>query len=60
MNKIQVKAIFSGWVEVTREEAIEFARQLYSSITTMEGQKLIDYINTEKLKGVKVTRKDLI
>ena len=54
MEKIEIKSFFTGWHEVTRERAETHVRFLLEHVTTMRGQKLIDYIETNRLRGIKV------
>lgn len=54
MEKIEIKSLFKGWREVTRERADIYVKFLLENITTMRGKKLIDYIETNKLRGIKV------
>lgn len=51
---IQFKFIFSGWKEVDKEKAKELVNHLLNGITMMSGQKRIDYINQNRLKGITV------
>lgn len=54
IKNIQVKTTFSGWKTVSYEQAKKCIANWLSSIKTMSGQKLLHYINTEKLKGITV------
>jgi hypothetical protein len=55
---IQIKSIITGWHNSNAEEALLYAKHLFKAITTMEGQKLVDYINNNRLKGIKFTLED--
>lgn len=54
MKKIEIKSSFTNWHEVSRKQAKEYIKFLLENITTMEGKKLIEYIEINKLKGITV------
>jgi uncharacterized membrane protein len=56
---IQIKSIFSGWVEVTPEQALEYARGCYKRITAVKKENLTNYINESKLRGIQFTEAQL-
>lgn len=56
---IQIKAIFSDWKEVTKKEALDFARYSFKNITTMQDEE-VDYINENKLRGITFTKKEMM
>jgi hypothetical protein len=56
---IQIKSIFSGWVEATPEQALEYARKLYKLITAVKKENLTNYINESKLRGIQFTEAQL-
>lgn len=58
-GQIEYKSRFYGWKTITKDQALSIAKHWYKSITTMENDTLIDYINS-KLRGIQVTVKDLI
>lgn len=51
---VQVKLIFSGWKLVNKETAKSLIEHWIKGITMMSGQKKIDYINQNCLKGITV------
>ena len=50
---IKVKALFSGWNEVNKEQAKRFVLHLKNGITTMQDSEKIEYINN-RLQGITV------
>jgi hypothetical protein len=56
---IQIKPIFSDWKEVTKKEALDFARYSYKNITTMQDDEKVEYINKNKLRGIAFTLEQL-
>ena len=54
---IMIKPAFSNWKEVDEKTALEFATHLYKG---MKCSNIIEYINTEKLKGISFTEKELV
>jgi hypothetical protein len=56
---IKIKPLVGDWKESNEEEALKYARQSYNSITTMSGQKLVDYINENKVQGIKFSEDEL-
>ena len=56
---IQIKAIFSDWKEVTKKEALDFARYSFKNITTMQDDEKVEYINKNKLRGIAFTLEQL-
>jgi len=55
---IEIKTHFNDWKETDEKTALEYAKFLYNSITTKINK--IDYINNERIKGIRFTEKDLI
>lgn len=51
---IEIKTSITGWHNVTKEIAQDFVKFLMKRITTMQDKELIDYINSNKLKGITV------
>ena len=51
---IEVKATFSGWHKVTRDEAKRFVKHLKKGIMAIHPDKINQYINDNKLKGITV------
>ena len=49
---IEIKSLFTDWHETTREQAKKYAKWLYNNITTMTESKKIEYIETNRLKGI--------
>lgn len=54
LRNIEVKTNFNGWKKVSYEQAKDCIKNWIGSILTKSGQKTIDYINKEKLKGITV------
>lgn len=53
MKIIRVKAFYSGWHEVSREQAERWAEHLWNGSTGIRTEKKPDYING-RLEGVTV------
>lgn len=47
-EQIYIKSLFSGWREATREQAEQFAKNMWNSITTSINRE--EYINS-RLRG---------
>lgn len=56
MEKIEIKSFFTDWHEVSREQAKEYIKFLLENITTMRGEKLIQYIEGNKIRGIRVNK----
>ncbi len=57
---IQIKSYFNGWVQSDKQTALNYAKQLFKSITTYKTEKeLISYINNHKLKNITFTLYEL-
>ncbi|MDO4920958.1 MAG: hypothetical protein Q4E64_03905 [Phascolarctobacterium sp.] len=55
---IRVKPLISGWHTVTKEQALRFARHLYSGIVNVSEEAKLDFIN-QRVTGIKFTHEDL-
>jgi hypothetical protein len=55
----KIKPLIGDWKDVSEDEALNYARNAYRTITTMSGQELVDYINKEKVQGIKFTEDEL-
>lgn len=55
---IKVKTFFSGWKEITKEQALRWARHIYSGMTTRTSAGKVEYINS-RLNGVQFTEQEL-
>ncbi len=53
-DKVEIRLPISGWTFVKKEVAKAVVEHWLKSITMMEGQKKIDYINSKNLKGITV------
>lgn len=51
---IEIKPFFSDWKEVNRETAIRFIKHFKDGATAIPQDKIIEYIEQNKLRGVKV------
>ena len=54
MNNIQIKSLFTNWHNVSEEQAIKYVTFLINNITTMNNEKVIEYIEKNRLKGITV------
>lgn len=54
IRNIEVKTLFHGWQKVSYEQAKDCIQNWISGILTKSGQEKIDYINSEKIKGITV------
>lgn len=51
---IQIKTYFSDWKEVDRETAITFIKHCKDGATNIPEDKIIEYIEQNRLRGIKV------
>lgn len=56
---IEIKTLFDGWIPATKEKALDYAKFLYKSVMTMSDYKLVEYINTKKIRGISFTKEEL-
>lgn len=56
---IEIKTLFKGWIPVSKERALEYAKKLYYGIKTMKEDECVEYINTKKIRGISFTREEL-
>lgn len=59
MNEMIKVKMHTGWHEVSYEQALSYARHLYDGILTMSREQRIEYINSNKVDGVKFTIEEL-
>lgn len=52
--KNQNGSVEYGWHQVTRERALQFIKSMLVHIVTMDDQQKRNYINNERLQGIKV------
>lgn len=55
---IKVKTVFSGWKEISKGQALRWARHIYSGMTTRTSAGKVEYINS-RLNGVQFTEQEL-
>lgn len=55
---IKVKTFFSGWKEITKEQALKWAQHIYNGMTTRTSAGKVEYINS-RLNGVQFTEQEL-
>lgn len=56
---IKIKSRFKGWLPATKEQALRYARHIYSGAVALRGEYKTEYINTNYLKGVTLTEGEL-
>lgn len=56
---IYVKFLFTGWKEVSKEQALNFAKHIYKSSSALHSKDKIKYINDNYIKGIEFTENDL-
>lgn len=54
MEKIEIKSLFTDWHEVSREQAKDYVKFLLGNITTKKNKELIQYIESQKLRGITI------
>lgn len=54
MEKIEIKSLFTDWHEVSREQAKDYVKFLLSNITTKKNKELVQYIESNKLRGITI------
>lgn len=52
---MKIKTHFNGWKEVTKDEALDYAKMLYYGMTARDRVNIIN----SRLDGLKVTEVDL-
>lgn len=57
-NMIKVKTFFSGWKEISEEQALKWARHIYNGMTTRTSAGKVDYINA-RLDGIQFSEEEL-
>lgn len=57
-NMVKVKTFFSGWKEISEEQALKWARHIYNGMTTRTSAGKVDYINA-RLDGIQFTEQEL-
>lgn len=55
---IKVKTFFSGWKEITKEQALKWARHIYNGMTTRTSAGKVEYINS-RLDGTQFSQEQL-
>lgn len=51
---IEIKTYFGGWKTVDKETAIRFIKHFKDGATAIPQDKIIEYIEQNKLRGIKV------
>ena len=54
MGKIEIKGLFSEWVEVDAQQARKYVEMLKRGMTNLNDTDKNKYINSERLKGITV------
>ena len=54
MGKIEIKGLFSDWIEVDPQQAREYVKMLKRGITNLNDTDKNNYINSKRLKGITV------
>lgn len=54
MGKIEIKSLFSGWMEVDRKTAKKYVEFLMRHISRSDKKVKTEYINKNRLRGVTV------
>lgn len=54
MEKIEIKSLFTDWHEVSKQQAKDYVKFLLSNITTKKNKELIQYIESQKLRGITI------
>ena len=52
--KIEIKGLFSDWIEVDPQQAREYVKLLKRGITNLNDTDKNKYINSKRLKGITV------
>lgn len=55
---IKVKTFFSGWKEISKEQALKWAQHIYSGMTTRTSAGKVEYINS-RLQGIQFTENEI-
>lgn len=53
-TKIEIKGLFSDWIEVDPQQAREYVKMLKRGITNLNDIDKNKYINEKRLKGITV------
>jgi len=53
-TKIEIRGLFSDWVEVDAQQAREYVKVLKRGITNLNDTDKNKYINSRRLKGITV------
>ena len=54
MEKIEIRGLFSDWVEVNPQKAREYVKMLKRGITNLNDIDKNNYINSKRLRGITV------
>jgi len=54
MGKIEIKGLFSDWIEVDLQQARDYVKMLKRGITNLSDLDKNKYINEKRLKGITV------
>lgn len=57
-NMIKVKTFFSGWKEISEEQALKWARHIYNGMTTRTSAGKVEYINA-RFDGIQFSEEEL-
>lgn len=57
-NMVKVKTFFSGWKEISEEQALKWARHIYNGMITRTSAGKVDYINA-RLGGIQFSEEEL-
>lgn len=55
---VKVKTFFSGWKEISKEQALRWAQHIYNGMLTRTGTDKVDYINA-RLDGIQFIEQEL-
>lgn len=55
---IEVKTLFHGWKEITKERAVAWAKNIWTGSVALTEEKKMEYINS-RLRGIQFTKNDL-
>ena len=54
MKKIEIKGLFSDWVEVDEQRAKKYVKMLKRGMTNLDDADKNEYINSKRLRGITV------
>ena len=55
---IKVKTFFSGWKEISEEQALKWARHIYNGMITRTSAGKVEYINA-RFDGIQFSEEEL-